>query len=61
MAETFAVLEHFETPLEAVVSDPQTLLASRTRLDALVAGLRLVERDPSRFEKMARSLPAAPR
>jgi spermidine synthase len=61
MAETFAVLEHFETPLETMVRDPQALLGSRKRLDALVSGLRLVERDPSRFEKLARALPAAPR
>ena len=60
MAETFAFLEQFETPAETMVSDPQTLVGSRKRLDTLVAGLRLVERDPSRFEKMARSLPAAP-
>ena len=56
-----AVLEHFESPLETLVKDPQQLLGSRQRLDALVAGLRLVERDPSRFEKLARALPAAPR
>jgi spermidine synthase len=59
MAETFAVLEHFESPLETMVKDPQQLLGSRARLEALVAGLRLTERDPSRFEKMARALPAA--
>jgi spermidine synthase len=61
MAETFAVLEHFESPLETMVKDPQQLLASRERLEALVAGLRLTERDPSRFEQLARALPAAPR
>ena len=60
MAETFAVLRAFETPLETVLRDPQALLGSRARLEALVAGLRRVERDPSRFEKLARTLPAAP-
>jgi spermidine synthase len=60
-AEMFTVLGSVETPLETMVRDPQALLGSRTRLEALVAGLRLVERDPSRFEKLARALPAAPR
>jgi spermidine synthase len=61
MGETFAVLRAFETPPETVVRDPQALLGSRARLEALAAGLRLVQRDASRFEKLARALPATAR
>jgi hypothetical protein len=56
MEETFAVLRTFATPPEALLGDPQALLGSRPRLEGLAAGLRLLNRDPSRYEALARAL-----
>ena len=60
MEQTFEILRSLETPPETLLRDPQALLGSRARLEGLVAGLRLLNRDPSRFEKLARALPAPP-
>jgi spermidine synthase len=60
MEQTFVVLLAFATPLESMLRDPQALLGSRARLESVAAGLRLLERDPSRFEALARALPASP-
>ena len=54
--ETYAMLEAHEIAIEAALRDPQTLVGSRTRLRALIHGLRLAEREPARYETM---LPAA--
>ena len=52
---TFAVLRAFETPPESMLRDPQALLGSRARLESLAAGLRLLNRDSSRFDNLARA------
>ena len=55
LGNVLAELQAMAAPPESWLADQQVLLGDRARLTALVDGLRAVERDPGRYEALARS------
>jgi len=55
-ADTFSAVEQRVSPVEEILADPRALLASRERLERLIAALRRLEKPTERYERLLATL-----